>query len=60
VSGRVGALAARVLGNVTVSTFPRARVAAFWAYIRGARAREGSAVTRVVRSVRGVKGFTGC
>jgi len=60
VSGRVGALAARVLGNVTVGTFPGAGVAAFWAYVGGARAQEGSAVTRVVGSVRGVRGFTGC
>jgi hypothetical protein len=60
VSGRVGVLAARVLRNVTVSTFPGARVAAFWAYVGGAKAREGLAVTRVVGSVKGVKGFTSC
>ena len=59
-SGRVGALAAGVLGNVTVGTFSGAGVAASWAYVGGAGAREGSAVTGVVGSVGGVRGFLGC
>ena len=44
----------------TVSAFAGAGVAAFWAYVREAGAREGSTVTRVVGSVRGVGRFIGC
>jgi len=61
VSGRVvGALVAEVLGVATVGAFGGAGVAAFWAYVGGARAWEGSAVTGVVGSVGGVRGFLGC
>ena len=55
----VGALVAGVL-VATVSAFAGAGVAAFWAYVRGAGAREGSTVTGVVGSVRGVGRFIGC
>jgi hypothetical protein len=55
----VEALVAKVLRVATVGALGGARVAAFWAYVGKAGARE-AVVFRVVVPVRGVRGFIGC
>ena len=46
------------MGVATIGAFGGARVAAFWAYIGRAGARE-AVIIRVVMPIRGVWGFTG-